>query len=412
MGYVRKRAGRFYGTWIDESGRKVERAIRARTLTEARRLVDEVEAQASRVRLGLSDADSGLTIQGAWEKYAPIAQAKRSWRTLEGRFRNHILPALGGRRMQSIRPADIEAFLAERAGTGLSPQTVEHLRVHLAALFTFARTKLRALEGDNPARLADAPEIPAAAPRFLERSQVQAILEEVEPRWTALFAVAVYTGARKGEILGLRRSDVDLERRSITIARSYEGATKANKVRWVPISRELLPYLQRQLRKLEQEEYRGDYLFPGDDGRGLSPDFDAGGLLASALRRAGLLRGYELVCRRRTCRHREESRTGEGGPCPKCGFRLYVRELPLRIAFKDLRSTHATHAYEATGDIRYVQRVLGHSDPRVTERVYAGMRTEQLLAQADRVSFSAGPSDSLPIPSDETSRTETNGDDE
>jgi hypothetical protein len=59
----------------------------------------------------------------------------------------------------------------------------------------------------------------------------------------------------------------------------------------------------------------------------------------------------------------------------------------VKFTFKDMRSTHATLAYEATGDIRYVQRVLGHSDPRLTERVYAGLRVERMLEQADRLSF-------------------------
>lgn len=406
MGTIRRRGQRIYGIWIDETGKRVERALKVRTVSEARLLVQDLEKRAERIRLGLSDGDTSLTIQGAWEQYAKIAQQKRSWRSLEGRFRLHILPALGAHRMQSMRPADIEAFLAERASTGLSPQTVEHLRVHLAALFTFAKVKLRALSGDNPARLADAPEIPERPPRYLEAHQVRAILEEVEPRWRNLFALAVYTGMRKGELLGLRRQDVDLERRIITVGRSYEGTTKANRVRWVPIPPELEPFLAAQLRADDTE-----HLFTDKWGKALNRNFDATHRLKTALKKAGLVRGYKLVCRRRGCGFAEESKSGEPRPCPRCDFKLWPKAIPLDLSFKDLRSTHATLAYEATGDIRYVQRVLGHSDPRITERVYAGMRPEQLVAQSGRVSLSRA-STPHPQKSAETSRIHTNGDEE
>jgi integrase len=43
---------------------------------------------------------------------------------------------------------------------------------------------------------------------------VPLLLRALDPRWRPLFATAIYTGLRKGELLALRKSDVHLDRRS------------------------------------------------------------------------------------------------------------------------------------------------------------------------------------------------------
>lgn len=78
-------------------------------------------------------------------------------------------------------------------------------------------------------------------------------------------------------------------------------------------------------------------------------------------------------------------------PCPRCSFRLWPRALPPALRFHDLRSTFGTHAYEATGDVRFVQAVLGHSDPRLTEERYSALRNQRLLEQGRRLSFGTVP---------------------
>ena len=60
----------------------------------------------------------------------------------------------------------------------------------------------------------------------------------------ALYATAVFTGMRAGELAGLQWDDVDLERRLITVQHSYTGPTKAGYVRFVPVLDPLLPVLR------------------------------------------------------------------------------------------------------------------------------------------------------------------------
>ena len=91
------------------------------------------------------------------------------------------------------------------------------------------------------------------------------MLEKLPPKWKCLFATAIYTGMRKGELLALRKVDVDLSARLITIRRSHDrDATKGNHADAIPIATELVPYLRARFRR------------PRRAARGSSPRDDPG----------------------------------------------------------------------------------------------------------------------------------------
>jgi integrase len=60
----------------------------------------------------------------------------------------------------------------------------------------------------------------------------------------AMYATAIYTGMRAGELAGLKWADIDLAKRLITVQRSFTGPTKAGDLRHVPILDTLLPVLR------------------------------------------------------------------------------------------------------------------------------------------------------------------------
>jgi integrase len=61
------------------------------------------------------------------------------------------------------------------------------------------------------------------------------MLAAIPARWRPLYATAVYTGLRKGELAGLRWEDVDFARGLVRVARSYDQETKTGTVRYVPL---------------------------------------------------------------------------------------------------------------------------------------------------------------------------------
>jgi hypothetical protein len=144
-----------------------------------------------------------------------------------------------------------------------------------------------------------------------------------------MFAVAVYTGLRKGELLALRKEDVDLSARLLTVARSHDReTTKGNRADVIPIAEEAVPYFQQAIAASPSE-----LVFPGPDGKQRRRDFKAQAILTRALGRAGIVSGWLLVCRRKGCGYREDSPEAEVKRCPRCSMLLWPKAKPRRLRF-------------------------------------------------------------------------------
>jgi integrase len=142
-----------------------------------------------------------------------------------GIVKNHIVPALGDMRLRSISPQRLNSFYAELLahghsvkGTGLSPTTV--IRVH-ATLHRAMRDAVRwGHLTANPVDKADPPkqnmsrfELRTWDSQELREFLRAAAASEEHPMWV-LYAM---TGMRRGEVLGLRWQDIDLERGLISV---------------------------------------------------------------------------------------------------------------------------------------------------------------------------------------------------
>ena len=111
----------------------------------------------------------------------------------------------------------------------------------------------------------------------------------------------------------------------------------------------------------------------------------------NARKRAGIVIGYDLICRRAGCRHNERRATADEARCPKCNMRLWVKAVPKPLRFHDTRSTFGTHLRERTGDIVLVQTRLGHSSPTITAEIYSGVRDPYALEMINKLQFGAAP---------------------
>ncbi len=111
--------------------------------------------------------------------------------------------------------------------------------------------------------------------------------------------------------------------------------------------------------------------------------------LRSALGRAGVVEGYRHVCRRKGCGHVESAADQEQRRCPKDGRKLWVKPVVRPIRFHDLRHTTGSLLIMSGADLAAVQRILRHSDPKLTTEAYAHLAPEYLRAEVDRLSFGA-----------------------
>lgn len=383
MAYATKRGKKIHLAYKDAAGRLVREAApdAIKTLSAGRREADRLELRQWEISKGIAQAGlEPITFRKLAERYLEVeAPTRRSFETIKRRLEMHILPELGPKLAAQILPADIQALLNRKAKEGLAPQTRQHILNHVQKVFTFGVRTLKAVR-ENPAADVERVHIPEREPKALEPEHVPLIIAHVPDRWRGLFATAVYTGLRKGELLGLRVADVDLERRFIAVSKSYDGETKGAKARGVPIPGGLVPYL-----KVELGRVRSEFLFPGLDGRMQSRHANLPRTMRNAMKAAGIVLGYEHVCRR--CDYLERRADDAVGPCPKCGFSLWPKGVPLDVSFKELRSTCATYSYEATDDIHYVQKLLGHATPGITSKRYAKMREKRMLEQASKLHY-------------------------
>jgi len=138
-------------------------------------------------------------------KRAPKTTA--SYRQL---VRLHIKPGLGHIQLAKLTPADLKRFYAEK-GHSLSPRSVQYLHAVLRRALRLAERE--GLIGRSPTDLLEAPQARRPDIEALNPLEVKMFLDiAASDRLEAMWTMAVYTGLRQGELLGLRWEDIDLER--------------------------------------------------------------------------------------------------------------------------------------------------------------------------------------------------------
>ena len=125
-------------------------------------------------------------------------------------FNTHVAPVLGGVRLQKVRGVDLQALYTKLATkTDLSLNSVAHVHHILSPAFRGAR-KMR-LISVNPMEEVDAPQVDVPKPKALDDAGIEKLVPALDGKWFRVPALlALTTGARRGEVLGLRRGDVDL----------------------------------------------------------------------------------------------------------------------------------------------------------------------------------------------------------
>jgi hypothetical protein len=121
-------------------------------------------------------------------------------------------------------------------------------------------------------------------------------------------------------------------------------------------------------------------------------------VLRRSLGRAGIVLGYDHICRRKGCGKHVAADDGELRLCPDCNMKLWPKALVRPIRFHDLRHTTASLLLMAGANPAAVQRILRHSDPRLTTEVYGHLVPDYLRAEIDRLSFGITPNSSKVSP--------------
>jgi integrase len=265
----------------------------------------------------------------------------------------HIVPHIGSVKLQKLSGSQVNALYAKLADTGtkngkkgLSPMTIHH--VH-SCLHKACKDAVRwGHISRNPLDAADPPRKKGDGTREMQtwtKDQLKALLESVKgDRLSPLWHTIAMTGMRRGEALGLRWSDVDLENARLSVRRALVPTNRkvvvsepktAKGRRVIAIDQGTVEVLKAQAaRQLEQQRDEGwldtGHVFTCENGAALDP---------------------ESVSRY---------------------WRKAVRASMLPpIRLHDLRHTHATLALQAGVHPKVVSERLGHAAVAITLDIYS-----------------------------------------
>jgi len=165
----------------------------------------------------------------------------------------------------------------------------------------------------------------------------------------------------------------------------YEFIKANRRAEAIPIALELMPYLRDAVKASPSQ-----LVFPDPQGRMLSRHTPLEEV-RRALAHAGIVEGWEHVCRKQACGHAELAPDDQVRRCPRHGMKLWPKAKVPQIRFHDLRHTTASLLMMAGVNPGAVQRILRHSDPRITTETYGHLQPDYLRREIDRLRFNTGP---------------------
>lgn len=168
-----------------------------------------------------------------------LSQKDYGW--AERVVRLHLRPNFGTISASSIKTSDLRHFTDEQLENGAAPATVNRSLALLLRAFNLGRKT-------NPPKVARMPNfelLPEQNARqgFLEPGEYRAILRQLPAHLQGILTFAFFTGCRRGEILGLRWDQVDLD---TGVVRLLAGETKNGEGRTIPLASEVVDMLKLQ----------------------------------------------------------------------------------------------------------------------------------------------------------------------
>lgn len=318
------------------------------TVDKARREAQKVR---SRVTVGENPSEerqvkrSIPTVQQLADRYLEYVRGYKRCPDIDERYlRNHILPKFGRMRLDELTQEDVTAWLKSKVKVeGYKPATVNRLQTIISYMYKLARRWDMPGSERNPLKGVPLYDPNNGRERFLtpdETARLKAAVEESDnTQLKYIVALLLLTGCRKRELLDARWEHFDLPRRTWRIP-----MTKAGKARSVPLSSEALAVIAQIPRFNDCP-----YLLPNP--KTGEPFDNIYNSWHTARTRAGL----------------------------------------ADVRVHDLRHSAASNMVNAGQSLYVVGKVLGHAQPKTTER-YAHLSQDTLLVAVDAAAKQMGTS--------------------
>lgn len=258
----------------------------------------------------------------------------------QGILRKHIYPAIGKTLLCQLTPVQLQTLYNSKIKAGLSASRVKHMHAILHKALSYALKW--GYVSYNVSDLVEKPKQRKKEMTVLSKEQVDKFLSSAkEDRFYPLYVLALTTGLRQGELLGLRWDDIDFGQETVSVQRTVkeekgklvigEPKTKSAR-RTVTLPKLAIKVLkEHRKRQLQKGFLSSGYVFTDSQG--------------------GLVRATNMVRR---------------------SFKPLIKEAGVpEIRFHDLRHTHATLLLQQGVNPKLVQERLGHSSIGLTLDTYS-----------------------------------------
>lgn len=260
-------------------------------------------------------------------------------------FNNHIMPTLGHIPLQKVNVAHIEKFIKSLRDKGLSDGTVKKIYALSRTAMKAAATKEMITK--DPFTLlddSDKPYVKHQNINYWTKEEVKKFLSSFEHRYKIAFTLAIYTGMRQGEILGLKWDEVDFDNNQIRVRNTLtfkkklkDGAKSSSGNRSISVS----DFVMKELRKHK-----------------------------------ALMAQEGLINAKTKSKDKLVIHSTNGNPVDSSTLRVLFKRICdenkiRKIRFHDLRHTCASLLLQAGVHPKVVQEMLGHSSIKITLDTYS-----------------------------------------
>ena len=353
--------GRYTVGYDPVSGKQIQRSISGKTQKEVAQKLRAITAEIDR---GLYRETSKCTLGDwleTWLKDYTVNLKPTTLQTYVQQVNNHIKPRLGKIKLADLKTQTIQRFYNGflTGNSPLSPKTIKN--IHGVLHKALQQAVLNNLIRDNPSSACVLPKVLRAEIRPLDQEQIKQFIKETEKdEYKNLFVIALFTGMRQGELLGLTWDCVDFDAGVILVKQQLQRKDgqyilcppKNNKPRTLSPAPLVINALKAEQEKQQRAAQNAGTMWNNPQNLVFTNAF-----------------GKNLV-RRTVVKH----------------FKVVAERAGVASArFHDLRHTYAVLSLLIGDDVKTVQENLGHATAAFTLDVYGHILEEMRRNSASRM---------------------------
>ena len=340
-----------------DNGNPRTKSVLAKTKTECLEKLEELKEQCGRTSDKLKpDMPFGDWIDFWYQNFSKPKIRQTTQLSYEGRIYTHIIPEIGKIPLNKLTQNDLQQFYArlkkggrkrfvEQYGEGLSDRMVRSC--HTTCRTALEKAVVEGLITTNPAIGCKLPPKKAKEMQVLTQAEILRFLTRAkEEGYYEMFLLELTTGMRRGEIIGLKWRDLNLQTGELRITRQVVKTGSSKEIS-VPKTKSsvrtiLLPPDMVELLAELKNQTKGEWMFPSPvkEGEPRNP--------------TAVYHRFQLILERSHCK---------------------------KVRFHDLRHTFATMALENGMDIKTLSAMIGHISAETTLNIYSHI-TDTMQQQA------------------------------